>query len=165
MSSLPSDSARSSDSATRVLVVDVQTPRRLVVGRGLAARGYEVFLAGSGSDALAQLARDPGIGAVVSDIAIPAAGAVQFVPEILHRRRAGVPVLFLSDGDTTPTLLKHPLIGALRKPVRVMEVCDVLDQLLGQAASFALQRRSRDMHSRQAVPPPGSWKDGWREPR
>lgn len=110
-------------------MVDDEPAVRLVLSRALARCGYEVFLADDGVSALAALAREPGVAAVVSDIAMPAMTGTALATEILFRH-PGVPVLFVTGSPGDPLLLAHPLIRLVAKPVRVAEIRRVLADLI-----------------------------------
>lgn len=115
--------------ASRVLVVDDDPGIRVVVGRALARSGYEVFLAENGTAALAILEDQPDIVAIVSDIVMPLMDGTELATEIL-RRHPGRPILFVTTVAADPALLAHPLVGHVRKPLRVADVRDALAGLI-----------------------------------
>jgi len=115
--------------ASRVLVVDDDPGIRVVLGRALARSGYEVFLAEDGAAALAILVDQPDIVAVVSDIVMPLMDGTELATEIL-RRHPGRPILFVTTVAADPVLLAHPLVGQVRKPLRLAEVRDALAGLI-----------------------------------
>ncbi len=113
-------------------MVDDDSALRVVLGRALVRCGYEVFLAENGVTALAALALDPGVAAVVSDIAMPAMTGTALATEVLVRH-PGVPVLFVTGSPGDATLLAHPLVRLLEKPVRAAEIRRVLADLIAYA--------------------------------
>lgn len=137
----------------RVLVVDDDPAVRVVLGRALARCGYEVFLAGDGVAALATLADEPGVFAVVSDITMPRMDGTELATEIL-RRHPGRPILFVTSTAADPVLLAHPLVGQIRKPARVTAVRDALADLIAQARTTARAAVPPAAESSPLAPPP-----------
>lgn len=134
----PADAAVAPSGAGRVLVVDDDPGIRIVLGRALERCGYEVSLAADGEAALVTLDHEPDVFAIVSDITMPTMDGTQLATEIL-RRHPGKPILFVTSSAADPVLLAHPLIGHIRKPVRVTAVRDALADLIevAQATSPA----------------------------
>ncbi len=120
--------------AQRVLVVDDDPAVRLVLARALARCGYEVFVAASGADALAQLHRDPSVAAVLSELAMPTVRiGAEFAAE-LHVRHPGLPILFVTATVPAGDLLAEPGIGVVAKPAGVTELRDALATLISDSA-------------------------------
>ena len=87
--------ARHGPPTGRLLVVDDEPAVRMVIGRGLARAGYDVFLADSGLDALHQLHQlhqHSRFDAVISDISMPTMTGTELAAE-MHRTYPGVPIL------------------------------------------------------------------------
>jgi two-component system cell cycle sensor histidine kinase/response regulator CckA len=78
-----------------VLVVDDDSEVRRATSKVLAAGGYSVVAATSGSEALALLAAQPAIAAVVSDIVMPGMSGVDLAREI-GTARPDLPLLLMS---------------------------------------------------------------------
>ena len=133
----------------RVLVVDDDPGIRVVLGRALARCGYEVFLAADGTAALATLEHQPDVFAIVSDISMPSMNGTQLATEILQRH-PGKPILFVTGSAADPVLLAHPLVGHIRKPVRVAAVREALAELIELAR--ATSRTAAPAPSHAAAP-------------
>ena len=100
----------------QVLVVDDDPGVQLTLARALARFGYEVFLAGSGTDALAHLVHQPDIVAVLSDVDMAPMNGVELARQVQHLR-AGMPLLFLTSDPNIINLRHQPQVGVLTKPI------------------------------------------------
>ncbi|HWG38107.1 MAG TPA: response regulator, partial [Terriglobales bacterium] len=79
--------------ATRILIIDDAPQIRRVLKTVLAARGYEVWTAASGEEALEEFRRGlPEL--VILDLALPGMGGVEVCREL--RRSSPVPIIVLS---------------------------------------------------------------------
>ncbi|MBI3791881.1 MAG: PAS domain S-box protein [Gemmatimonadetes bacterium] len=119
--------------AGAVLVVDDEPAVRSIVARVLAARGYEVLVAGSGAEALElMLARGSRVRALITDVKMPGMTGVELA-RALAAQGIELPVLFLSGQLDAPVPLKH---GGrhpqqfLGKPFRNHDLMHALERLL-----------------------------------
>jgi CheY-like chemotaxis protein len=93
----PAPPARAVGPGTETILVLEDDPLvRHVTVRALRGAGYEVLVAGSGAEAIGQVARHPGqIDLVVTDVVMPGLSGPQVVEE-LRRGRPGLRVLYVS---------------------------------------------------------------------
>jgi CheY-like chemotaxis protein len=98
-----------------VLFVDDDHDLRALVQLVLEERGYRVFTAANGRDAIELLKTIPTPRLVVSDLQMPIMDGWEFVRQLRDGAVfASVPVLVQSSADRTPPL---GIIGLLRKPI------------------------------------------------
>jgi PAS domain S-box-containing protein len=119
-----------------LLVVDDEEGVRSIVARVLEARGFEVLVAGSGTEALEIMLREGDrIRALITDVKMPGMTGVELARQVA----AGgidLPVLFLSGQLDTPMPVSwpgqrpHRFLG---KPFKNAELMRVLDQLFDVA--------------------------------
>lgn len=115
--------------APRVLVVDDEPAMRAVHRRVLERAGYQVVLAGDGLTALAALAADPAIVAVLSDVLMPGMDGTELAGQIL-RDHPTVRVLLVT-GIAPPTdVLMHPRVGLVGKPITASQLVAELRALV-----------------------------------
>ena len=129
----------------KILVVDDERAVRESLRRALELEGYEIELAGDGSEALATLGRDePQADAVILDVLMPGVDGL----EVCRRLRATgnrVPVLMLTARDEVENRVAGLDAGAddyVTKPF-------ALDELLARVR--ALLRRTADAEGGEAV--------------
>ena len=123
---------RTSDHAT-VLVVEDDPLVRAIARRTLTEAGYSVLDAEDGQQALAIVARNQRIDAVLTDVAMPDLGGRELAQQ-LSTVLPGVPVIFMSgytDDDLTRRGLLEAGIPFLEKPFSPQDLAravrDVLD--------------------------------------
>jgi len=127
--------------SSRVLVVDDEPELRQTIGRGLTRSGYHVAYAANGREALGELAADPDVDAVVTDIDMPVMAGPELAGEVLDHH-PGVPVLFVSSSPVPNHLLDHPLIDRLSKPPSMGALRNRIGSLLRTAASYTRRQPS-----------------------
>lgn len=125
-------------SAPRVLVVDDEPAIRRTLRANLAARGYDVAVAGSGDEAL-QLAAERPPQLVILDLMLPGLSGL----EVCHLLRAAstVPILVLSARGEESTKVRALDLGAddyLTKPFGMDELLARVRALLRRPASTPL---------------------------
>jgi DNA-binding response OmpR family regulator len=81
-----------------ILLVDDDELVRETVAGILADRGYQVFTAAHGREALSILSRTGGIEAVILDIMMPEMEGIEALREI-RKGWPGIPVIMISGGD------------------------------------------------------------------
>jgi two-component system response regulator MprA len=120
----------------KILVVDDDRGLRDVLRRSLQLSGYDVELAGSGGDALAQLSsKDP--DAVILDIGLPDIDGLE-VCRLLRREGNRIPVLMLTARDAVSDRIEGLDAGAddyLVKPFDVDELKARMRALMRRAGS------------------------------
>src|SRR6201986_2540354 len=94
----------------RLLVVDDDRALRDVLRRSLSLSGYEVRLAGSGSDALSEVASAVP-DAMVLDVGLPDIDGLE-VCRLLRRERNRLPILMLTARDTVSDRIDRLHAGA-----------------------------------------------------
>lgn len=129
--------------AANILVVDDSGTMRGMIKRTLSISGLdigEVFEAGNGIEALAQMAQHE-IGVVLLDINMPVMNGVQLVGRIRDDQRLRqIPVIIAStEGSETRIneLLEAGARGYVRKPFRPEQLRDVLAPFVGLADAAA----------------------------
>ncbi len=114
-----------------ILLVEDEDMVRSVAQRALSRAGYTVRAAASGDEALALLAADPAIDAVVSDVAMPGLDGPQTVRAV-RERLPDVPVLFMSGYAEEHARRRIDVDNAafLPKPFSVAQLTDAVARLL-----------------------------------
>jgi CheY-like chemotaxis protein len=108
-----------------VLVVDDDRRLRALMVRALTAKGYRALEAGDGMEALEQLAADPDIELVVTDIVMPRMNGVELARQLAASARTRL--LFVSAFGQEYTELPAPL---LEKPFSPAALLAEVDRLL-----------------------------------
>jgi two-component system KDP operon response regulator KdpE len=127
--------------ATRILVVDDEKPLRDFIGRNLAARGFTVFYAANGLEALA-IFNTESLDLIIMDVMMPHMDGLETSRRI--RQNSTVPIIILTALDEESDKVAALDIGAddyLTKPFGV-------DELLARVRAM-LRRAS--WHGSQAV--------------
>ena len=108
----------------KILVVDDERAVREALRRALELQGYEVDLASDGAEALARLAANGQVDAVVLDILMPGIDGLEVCRQI-RRRGSAVPVLMLTARDAVGDRVEGLDAGAddyLVKPFALEEL-------------------------------------------
>jgi two-component system cell cycle sensor histidine kinase/response regulator CckA len=114
-----------------VLLVDDDTEVRRATSKVLAAGGYTVVAATSGTEALALLAARPDIAAVVSDIVMPGTSGVDLAREVATAR-PDLPLLLISGSVFDENIASEWQL--VRKPYTPIGLLRVLRDVLDRAA-------------------------------
>ncbi|MDT0451984.1 response regulator transcription factor [Streptomyces hesseae] len=122
-------------SAVRVLVVDAESSLADLLSLALRYEGWEVRAAADGAEAV-RCAREFRPDAVVLDMALPDMDALTALG-LLRRERPGVPVLFLTGGDTAEDRVAGLTAGGDDHVTKPFGLEDAVARLRG------LLRRSR----------------------
>ena len=122
------------DTAVRILMVDDDLFTAELTGLALEEMGYDVVIAEGGLDALDQLAGDPSIRLVVSDLYMPMMSGVELFEE-LRGQGMSLPFVLLTGQDAAPLKAEHPEIDAvLTKDERIQETLpELVARLLASA--------------------------------
>lgn len=131
------------DQDTAILLVEDEPVLRDVVCSYLEAKGYHVFPAGSGAQALELFGRED-ISLVLLDLMLPDLAGEEVCAAL--RRRSGVPILMLTAKTAEEDLLHGLRIGAddyLTKPFSLKELCARMEAVLRRAGSPHLPPATR----------------------
>ncbi|MFL5536870.1 MAG: response regulator, partial [Gemmatimonadales bacterium] len=116
----------------RVLIVEDDPLVREMARRSLAEAGYAVVEAANGQTALDLVSRDPGIDAVLTDLAMPGIGGRELARR-LRESRPGLPVVFMS-GYTDDVVIRRGLLESgvpfLEKPLSPVKLAQKMRQVL-----------------------------------
>jgi ATP-dependent Lon protease len=121
-----------------ILLVDDQPAVSRMLCRWLAAHGYSVVAAGSGEEAMAQLARRP-FDVMVSDVVMPGVGGLRLL-EHARALRPGTRVILMTGYATLDSAIAALRGGAadyLEKPFEPDELAACVERLLGETAPAA----------------------------
>ncbi len=126
------------DDALKVLVVDDEAVLLEHLCDGLRLFGYEVCRAPSSSAALAELAKDPRIGVVMTDIRMPGGDGLNLAQEILAARKSHEPVeVILITGhaslEDATAAVRTGVCDLLRKPFRLAEASRAIAKAMDAA--------------------------------
>ncbi len=113
----------------RLLVVDDDRGVRLALARALTRFDYDVVLAADGPDALDQLASDPDIAAVVSDLDMAPMDGVE-LGRRARQYRPALPIVFVTGRPRSVDLRSQPPAHVQAKPTDLTELCAALDTLV-----------------------------------
>jgi signal transduction histidine kinase len=118
----------------RVLLVDDEPIIREVMARHLEEAGHIVLVAGGGVEALALLATEPPVAALISDLSMPVMNGLAVI-RAAQDRYAGLPAILLTGyaEDAAALSLTSSVSGPvslLRKPVTDVQLLDRLETML-----------------------------------
>jgi putative two-component system response regulator len=124
-----------------VLVVDDEEPIRNALRKYLKQQQFEVYAAGSGDEALAQL-RLHKIALMLSDIRMPGTSGVDLVPQALEIEPDLAILMLTAVNDATSAALcmQRGAMDYLTKPIELAD--------LGRAVQRALKRRETQLENR-----------------
>jgi putative two-component system response regulator len=137
--------------ARRVLVVDDEESIRGPIGKFLAARGYSVFLADSGADALDALQRER-FDALLCDVRMPGMAGTEVVPRALELRPelAVLMLTAVNDAPTATDLLAQGVMDYLMKPVEFDDLAKAVERAL-RKRDLEIQQRNVERLIREEV--------------
>ncbi len=120
--------------AARILLVDDEDLLREVLAEQLEDAGYEVQMAANGANALALLAADERVDALITDLSMPGMDGLAVIRAVQHVR-PGLPTVLLTGfaGESAAIAADAATTGSfslLRKPVRLRDLTDRLQSLL-----------------------------------
>ncbi len=120
-----------------ILIVDDSATIRAMIKRTVAMIGLEVgevYEAGNGMEALAQMADHP-MAAVLADINMPVMNGVQLVRAMRrHETLKEIPVVIVSTEGSQQRIDElegHGIVGYVRKPFHPEQLREVLEPVLG----------------------------------
>ena len=138
----------SSESATRILVIDDEELVRKLVVEILARAGYDSTGAETPARAL-ELIDDPDLALVISDILMPGLTGFELLEEV-RTRRPSLPVLLVSGAGTEANLteaLARGAAGLIAKPFSHKELVHTVEAVLERA-----RRSEREVRERLLAP-------------
>ncbi|MDG4475704.1 HD-GYP domain-containing protein [Thiovibrio frasassiensis] len=110
----------------KILIVEDESLQRHLLREYLSEAGYEVVEAVDGQEAMAQLAVDPEIRVVITDLKMPRMDGFELIRQVRKKQLHYIYILVQTHRDDAETLEKALSLGAddfLRKPVRPVELC------------------------------------------
>ncbi len=112
----------------RILVVDDEAPVREAFEAALRAKGYEVFLARDGREALRLIKREA-FDLIFLDILLPAVGGASVIKALKRRDPEAVVVLITGYPyhDETLAALEYGPAMLLRKPIKLTDIDAVFE--------------------------------------
>ncbi|HLV26009.1 MAG TPA: response regulator [Gemmatimonadales bacterium] len=116
----------------RVLLVEDEGTVRTVAMRILQRRGFSVFVASSGEDALTMLAASGGVDVIISDVMMPGMSGLELA-ERVSATPAPPPVVLMSGFATPemdPNTLRRLAVRFLPKPFTPDELESVVRQVV-----------------------------------
>jgi len=128
--------------AIRILVVDDEETIRLVFGRFLRSRGFDVDVAESGEAALEKLSGAP-FDMMVCDVRMPGLSGIELVAPAL-RQTPDLGIVMLSAVNDAPTATEAIKLGALdylTKPVELQTLSDSVERALHKRTQLKERRR------------------------
>ena len=133
----------------KILVVDDERNTRLTLEEALEPLGYEVVLAGSGSEALERLL-DPGIELVLLDLKMPGVDGLEVLRHA-ERERPDVKVLVLTAHGTVDSAvesMKHGAADLIQKPFSIEEIRAAVGEWIDPERVEEARARAYDKHVR-----------------
>jgi DNA-binding NtrC family response regulator len=125
----------------KILVVDDDTPSRLLLRRALQRRGHEVAAVGTAAEACAAIeAEAEQFAAVVSDLRLPLMDGAALA-EWMHTHTPGLGLVVVSadDGPDLARLAQNPVVmGTLSKPIDFDRLHELVQRALAQSAARAM---------------------------
>jgi signal transduction histidine kinase/CheY-like chemotaxis protein/HAMP domain-containing protein len=118
----------------RLLIVDDVDQLRDVLAQNLEDRGYDVLVAGSGSEALAVLAREAQVDVLVTDLSMPGMNGIAVI-RAARERWPGLPAVLLTGyaGEESVRTMEGPAVGPYvlaHKPITTDDLVELIESLL-----------------------------------
>lgn len=132
----------SANSAARILVVDDEDTLRLVLGKYLRARGFDVATAESGQAALEMLAESR-FDLMLCDVRMPGMSGVEIVPAA-RAACPGLGIVMLSavnDAPTATQAMSSGVLDYLTKPIELPVLLDAVRRALHRRTLLSEQHR------------------------
>ncbi len=126
------DRSRDLTGTGTVLLVEDEEPVRRLASRALERQGYRVIEAGSGTEALAQMAAVDGkVDIVVSDIVMPEMDGPTLLKE-LRQRNPGISIIFISGyaEDALKSLTDGEEFSFLAKPFQLKDLVSAVKEVI-----------------------------------
>ncbi|MEX2261567.1 MAG: HD domain-containing phosphohydrolase [Bryobacteraceae bacterium] len=129
----------------RILVVEDESPIRMVLGEALGQAGYETAQAANAMDALGLLARGR-FDLVLSDVRMPGMSGLELL-EAIRRRHPGVGVLLLTGCEDVGTAVTAMKSGALDYALKPFQLPDLFATVERAAAKHrGILEHERHVH-------------------
>ena len=110
----------------KILVVDDDAMNRLLFASVLRERGHEVWEACDGEEALTMIEREP-VTLVLMDVVLPKTSGVEVLRRCRKTGSLNGKKVFALTGNVTPEILEAGFDGVLMKPVRIMELLELVE--------------------------------------
>jgi putative two-component system response regulator len=145
---------RASVPGARIMLVDDDSLVANALGRLLTSQGYSVITATTAREALAALESDaPDL--VVCDVMMTSLDGIELARTVrVTRAWAEIPVILVSGLEDRETRVRAQEVADcfLLKPVDTLELCIVIDRLLGRSRQVAaLRRENARLHEELAL--------------
>lgn len=132
------DTARDHDDDLSILIIDDEASLAAGLAAGLAASGHHALVAGSATEALAEIAARPRIGVVVTDIRMPDCDGLDLARRILAERaeEQALEVVVISGHatmETAATAVSTRVSALLYKPFRLAALLEAVNAAMAQA--------------------------------
>ena len=132
--------AGSSATGALLLVVDDDAALRAELSSALQTAGYRTISAADAEAALAMVAEDTRIAVILTDIRMPGQSGIALAETALREpiNRHAVEVILMSghaDEAEAVAGLQAGALGLLRKPFRLAEALDMVDQAMARAVA------------------------------
>jgi DNA-binding response OmpR family regulator len=129
--------------AKTILVVDDEADIRQSVGRILRNKGFEVWLAEDGEQALNVLRSWEDFDLVILDVMMPKLDGFEVLKNLRKNLRSNIPVIMLTARSTEMDVADGYVKGAdfyLTKPFDLQLLLDSVDYLIGDSAIIAMEK-------------------------
>ena len=114
-----------------ILIVDDYSTMRFLLRSILENEGHAVLEAEHGQDALAQLAAEPDIALLVTDLEMPVMSGLELLRALSYR---SIPKLVVSGRSAPPPLEGLGADGFFRKPLELAEFKSTVRRLLERSS-------------------------------
>ena len=137
---MPSDSAKTSVEAPRILIVDDDPGQRSLLDSFLGGQGFHTALADSGQKALTML-NEGGFAMMISDVRMPGLTGLETL-RLARQEHATLPVLLVTafpDVRDTVAAMRDGAVNYLAKPIDLDELLDTVRKTIGLISTAPLR--------------------------
>ena len=130
------------NAGTRILIVDDEDTIRMVLGKYLKTRGFEVVAAESG-DAAIEAVSTGRFDLMLCDVRMPGMSGTELVPAVLEiDPDIGIVMLSaVNDAPTATDAMSHGVLDYLTKPIELRKLYDAIARALHKRSLLREQRR------------------------
>src|SRR5574337_324106 len=130
----------------RILIVDDETPQRELVGGFLKKQGHEVFLAGSGAEALSRV-KETRVDLVISDFEMPGMSGIELLRGV-KAVNPEIPFILVTAYGTVETAVQAMKEGAADYVTKPLDLEELLLRIGRAGEQLRLQSAVRDLQAR-----------------